>query len=75
MVVLLTIRFYTLIPQDFGSKRPPMIDNADVLSDKIALLETLSNIQIALGMLESDSDDNSEVIDSSYAKVVVHVLC
>jgi hypothetical protein len=31
-------RFYTIIPQDFGTDRPPIIDNKQLLQEKYDLL-------------------------------------
>ena len=34
----LTNQFYTLIPQNFGGRRPPLIDNTDMVQEKTELL-------------------------------------
>ena len=39
--------FYTLIPHNFGRRRPPVIDNNEKLRREIALLESLSEMEVA----------------------------
>ncbi len=34
----LTNKFYTIIPHDFGHKKPPLLDKTDILQDKLQLL-------------------------------------
>lgn len=34
-------RFYTLIPQDFGHQKPPVIDDQEKLKEKLLLLEVI----------------------------------
>ncbi|XP_019748466.1 poly [ADP-ribose] polymerase 2 isoform X2 [Hippocampus comes] len=60
-------QFYTRIPHDFGLKTPPLIRTEDELKKKIELLEALSDIQIAVKMVESSSDgDNEHPLDRHY---------
>ncbi|XP_061654501.1 poly [ADP-ribose] polymerase 2 isoform X2 [Phyllopteryx taeniolatus] len=53
-------QFYTRIPHDFGLKTPPLIRTEDELKKKIDLLEALRDIQVAVKMVESTSDDHDE---------------
>ncbi|XP_077414565.1 poly [ADP-ribose] polymerase 2 isoform X2 [Vanacampus margaritifer] len=53
-------QFYTRIPHDFGLKKPPLIRTEDELKKKIELLEALSDIQIAVKMVESGGDGHDE---------------
>ncbi|XP_061695954.1 poly [ADP-ribose] polymerase 2 isoform X2 [Syngnathoides biaculeatus] len=53
-------QFYTRIPHDFGLKTPPLIRTEDELKKKIELLEALRDIQIAVKMVESSSEDHDE---------------
>lgn len=39
----LTNKFYTIIPHDFGHKKPPLIDNAQLLQEKLQLLNVIHN--------------------------------
>ena len=45
-------RFYTKIPHDFGRQRPPLIESLDEVRLKVSLLETLGEIEIAMGILQ-----------------------
>lgn len=40
-------RFYTIIPQDFGSERPPIIDNKTLLQEKYDLLAVCFSFKIS----------------------------
>jgi len=64
----LSNQFYTLIPHDFGVKKPTLIDNLDLLKQKMTLIESLINIEIATSMLQEGSTGDSE-IDTSYSKL------
>ena len=46
-LIELTNQFYTNIPQSFGMKKPPVIDNISILKDKIKLLDALKELEIA----------------------------
>ncbi|XP_051943359.1 poly [ADP-ribose] polymerase 2 isoform X2 [Hippocampus zosterae] len=59
-------QFYTRIPHDFGLKTPPLIRTEDELKKKIELLEALSDIQIAVKMVESSSDGDEHPLDRHY---------
>ncbi|XP_040910527.1 poly [ADP-ribose] polymerase 2 [Toxotes jaculatrix] len=59
-------QFYTRIPHDFGLKTPPIIRTEDELKEKIALLEALSDIQIAVKMVQSSEDSDEHPVDRQY---------
>ncbi|KAM6948792.1 poly [ADP-ribose] polymerase 2 [Aplochiton taeniatus] len=59
-------QFYTRIPHDFGLRTPPIIRTEEELKEKIALLETLSDIQIAVKMVQSSGDSEEHPIDRQY---------
>ncbi|XP_023280201.1 poly [ADP-ribose] polymerase 2 isoform X2 [Seriola lalandi dorsalis] len=59
-------QFYTRIPHDFGLKTPPVIHTEDELKKKIALLEALSDIQIAVKMVQSSEDGDEHPLDRQY---------
>ncbi|XP_060901317.1 poly [ADP-ribose] polymerase 2 [Labrus mixtus] len=62
-------QFYTRIPHDFGLKTPPMIRSEDELKEKIALLEALSDIQIAVKMVQSSGDGDEHPLDRQYSSL------
>uniref|UniRef100_A0A3Q0S7H7 Poly [ADP-ribose] polymerase n=1 Tax=Amphilophus citrinellus TaxID=61819 RepID=A0A3Q0S7H7_AMPCI len=59
-------QFYTRIPHDFGLKTPPLIRTEEELKEKIALLEALSDIQIAVKMVQSSEDSDEHPLDRQY---------
>ncbi|XP_068998350.1 poly [ADP-ribose] polymerase 2 [Embiotoca jacksoni] len=59
-------QFYTRIPHDFGLKTPPIIRTEDELKEKISLLEALSDIQIAVKMVQSSQDSDENPLDRQY---------
>ncbi|XP_055007498.1 poly [ADP-ribose] polymerase 2 isoform X2 [Boleophthalmus pectinirostris] len=59
-------QFYTRIPHDFGLKTPPIIRTEEELKQKIELLEALSDIQIAVKMVQSSGDSNEHPLDRQY---------
>ncbi|XP_019962778.1 poly [ADP-ribose] polymerase 2 isoform X2 [Paralichthys olivaceus] len=62
-------QFYTRIPHDFGLKTPPMIDTKEELKEKIALLEALSDIQIAVKMVQSSENGDEHPLDRQYSSL------
>lgn len=59
-------QFYTRIPHDFGLRTPPIIRTEDELKEKIALLEALSDIQIAVKMVQSIVQNDEHPLDGQY---------
>ncbi|XP_072544606.1 poly [ADP-ribose] polymerase 2 isoform X2 [Salminus brasiliensis] len=59
-------QFYTRIPHDFGLRTPPLIRTEEELKEKIALLEALSDIQIAVKMVESSCHSDEHPLDRQY---------
>lgn len=62
-------RFYTLIPHDFGVDNPPVLSTEDVVKQKIELLDSLLEIEIAYSMLsDANKAGNSDKhpVDSYY---------
>ena len=40
-------KYYSTIPHAFGRKNPPLVDNDDILRREVAMLDTLSDMEIA----------------------------
>ncbi|KAK8406811.1 hypothetical protein O3P69_007397 [Scylla paramamosain] len=68
-------RFYTLIPHDFGMKTPPLLKDLELIKNKIAMLDNLSEIEIAYSLLKSedDGDKGADPIDKHYRKLKTKV--
>lgn len=54
-----TNEFYSLIPHNFGRKRPPLIADMNVLNSKIEMLNVLSDIEAAQEMINSSGSGGS----------------
>ncbi|XP_004605484.1 poly [ADP-ribose] polymerase 1 [Sorex araneus] len=66
----LSNRFYTLIPHDFGMKKPPLLSNADSVQAKVEMLDNLLDIEVAYSLLRAGSDDTGkDPIDVNYEKL------
>ncbi|KAB0344398.1 hypothetical protein FD754_021324 [Muntiacus muntjak] len=70
----LSNRFYTLIPHDFGMKKPPLLNNADSVQAKVEMLDNLLDIEVAYSLLRGGSDDSSkDPIDVNYEKLKTEI--
>ncbi|XP_038210310.1 poly [ADP-ribose] polymerase-like [Zerene cesonia] len=67
-IVDATNRFYTLIPHNFGTNNPPLLDSIDAITNKIQMLDNLLEIEIAYSLLQSD-DKSACPIESHYKKL------
>ncbi|KAI5937711.1 Poly [ADP-ribose] polymerase 1 [Manis javanica] len=66
----LSNHFYTLIPHDFGMKKPPLLNTADSMQAKVEMLDNLLDIEVAYSLLRAGSDDGSkDPIDVNYEKL------
>lgn len=45
-------RFYTLIPHDFGMKKPPPLDNEEIIKIKTQMVDNLLEIEVAYSLLK-----------------------
>eukprot|EP01105_Mastigella_eilhardi_P020992 TRINITY_DN5045_c0_g1_i1.p1 TRINITY_DN5045_c0_g1~~TRINITY_DN5045_c0_g1_i1.p1 ORF type:complete len:660 (-),score=178.51 TRINITY_DN5045_c0_g1_i1:684-2486(-) len=60
-------QFYTLIPHNFGMKRPVMINNLMLIKQKMALLETLADMEIAGKLVKVQVGEQKEnILDVHY---------
>ncbi|KAK8874310.1 poly polymerase catalytic domain-containing protein [Apiospora arundinis] len=53
--------FFTLIPHAFGRQRPPVISSIERLKKEIELLESLSDMKDASGIMKADGKDASDI--------------
>ncbi|XP_012722785.2 poly [ADP-ribose] polymerase 1 [Fundulus heteroclitus] len=66
----LSNRFYTLIPHDFGMKKPPLLSNLDYIQAKVEMLDNLLDIEVAYSLLRGGAQDNEhDPIDINYEKL------
>lgn len=64
--------FYTVIPHSFGRNRPPVINSEAQLKKEISLLESLSDMEIASGIMKEantkgETLDTMHMLDRQYA--------
>eukprot|EP00064_Thunnus_orientalis_P008492 superscaffoldBa00001010_g8515 len=66
----LSNRFYTLIPHDFGMKKPPLLNTLDYIQAKVQMLDNLLDIEVAYSLLRGGAQDNeNDPIDINYEKL------
>ncbi|KAF8791322.1 Poly [ADP-ribose] polymerase 2 like protein [Argiope bruennichi] len=58
--------FYTKIPHSFGMKVPPVLRTQHDIDEKLKMLEALSNITIAMSVLNSTSNGIEHPLDKYY---------
>ncbi|XP_021365761.1 poly [ADP-ribose] polymerase 1-like isoform X2 [Mizuhopecten yessoensis] len=63
-----TNRFYTLLPHDFGMKKPPLINSLEVIKAKTEMINNLLEIEVAYSMLKG-GDTGEDPIDAHYRKL------
>ena len=56
MIEDFTNQYYSTIPHVFGRNRPPLIDNADILQREVAMLDTLTDMEVANNIMKTTSD-------------------
>jgi poly [ADP-ribose] polymerase 1 len=64
--VAMSNKFYTLVPHSFGMKQAPVIDTLEAIKQKIDMIESLLEIEIAYSMLQEDVDDELNPLDCRY---------
>lgn len=61
-------KFYTLIPHDFGERRPPIIDTIELISTKHEMIDTLIQMELAYELMQED-DENVNPVDKRYSQL------
>ncbi|CAG8530387.1 12742_t:CDS:1 [Acaulospora colombiana] len=57
--------FYSVIPHNFGMRKPALINSEAILKQKLDMVEALGEIEIATSLIRS-SDNNMNELDSHY---------
>ncbi|XP_023941919.1 poly [ADP-ribose] polymerase [Bicyclus anynana] len=68
-----TNRFYTLVPHNFGTDNPPLLNNADTIKNKTEMLNNLLEIEIAYSLLKSDNEEDVSPIEAHYRKLKAEI--
>ncbi|XP_054714565.1 poly [ADP-ribose] polymerase 1-like [Uloborus diversus] len=67
-------RFYTLIPHDFGLRKPPLLDNEELIKSKIQMLDSLLEIEFAYNLIKDDGGiSTKDPIDEHYEKLATDI--
>ncbi|KAI3316532.1 PARP-domain-containing protein [Xylariaceae sp. AK1471] len=65
-----TNKYYSTVPHVFGRDRPPLIDNDDILRREVAMLDTLTDMEVANTIMNSTSKSKDAAsvnrLDSHY---------
>ncbi|XP_059573331.1 poly [ADP-ribose] polymerase 1 [Alligator mississippiensis] len=70
----LSNRFYTLIPHDFGMKKPPLLNNLEYIQAKVQMLDNLLDIEVAYSLLRGGNEDgDKDPIDVNYEKLKTEI--
>lgn len=67
-------RFYTMIPHDFGVKRPPIIDSLEMIGQKTEMLESLLQMELAYGLLKEEGDAEMNPLDGHYEQLKTDIV-
>lgn len=68
-----TNKFYSLVPHDFGINSPPLLDNEEIITQKIDMLNSLMDIEIAYKLLQ-DCEESDKSIDDCYSKLNTKII-
>lgn len=53
-------KYYSTIPHEFGRNRPPAIDNNELLRSEIAMLDTLTDMEVANQIMKTTGDKDKD---------------
>lgn len=56
----LSNKYYSTIPHEFGRNRPPAIDNNELLRSEIAMLDTLTDMEVANQIMKTTGDKDKD---------------
>uniref|UniRef100_A0A914XV90 Poly [ADP-ribose] polymerase n=1 Tax=Panagrolaimus superbus TaxID=310955 RepID=A0A914XV90_9BILA len=68
----LSNRFYTLFPHGCGGNAPPLLNNLQIIHEKVKLLNDLSQLEIAFSIIHDETfedDMDADPIDKYYEKL------
>ncbi|CAH1644173.1 unnamed protein product [Spodoptera littoralis] len=67
-----TNRFFTLIPHNFGTNNPPLLDNMEIIRSKAALLDNLLEIELAYSLFKIRTNESNPIL-ANYLKLKVDI--
>uniref|UniRef100_A0A1A9VFH2 NAD(+) ADP-ribosyltransferase n=1 Tax=Glossina austeni TaxID=7395 RepID=A0A1A9VFH2_GLOAU len=70
-----TNRFYTLIPHNFGTQRPPLLDTTEQIEKLREMLDSLLEIECAYNLIKTgDGKEDLNPIDQHYEQLKTTIL-
>ena len=74
-----TNKFFTIIPHDFGTNQPEIINDEKKLKEKLEVVEALMQLEVATSMLKSDKGSEKakvkDAVDVHYEKLNTNMKC
>lgn len=62
-------QFFTLIPHDFGERRPPVINTIETITTKREMLDSLIEMKLAYGLMQQEGDEDVNPVDKRYSQL------
>ncbi|XP_060519943.1 poly [ADP-ribose] polymerase [Cylas formicarius] len=66
-----TNRFYTFIPHSFGADEVPILKDAEVIKQKLEMLDSLRELEIAYNLMKSSGSEHT--VDSYYQQLKAEI--
>lgn len=62
-------KFFSLVPHSFGMNAAPIIDTVEKIQSKREMIDSLLEIEVAYSIINDDSKENINPLDSHYEKL------
>lgn len=62
-------KFYTLIPHNFGTTRPPLLNTREILNKKYEMLSDMQQMKITYNILQENPDERQNTVDIHYRRL------
>lgn len=69
-IVDATNQFYSLIPHNFGVRRPPVLNTKETIDKKYEMLSDMKQMEITYNILNENIDDGKNVVDIHYRRLM-----
>lgn len=61
--------FYSLIPHNFGTTRPPLLNTREIVNKKIEMLSDMRQMEITYNILQENPEDRQNTVDIHYRRL------
>lgn len=65
-IVAKTNQFYTLIPHNFGNRKPELLDSIEIIKAKAEAVTSLLEIEIGFSIFKSEGENEENPFDYFY---------